>query len=165
MPRTYAPFHGPEWDDFALLVQAEAAGVSEPPSLLLQRALPELSSVLKSLREAVLQNSRRLAARLEGNVQGLQGSLDALLQGQVPVTFTGYFGTGPAPGPALGAAAAAATAAAPLEQGSPVYAALATVYTVKDAWRASPRSGSSRSGGGAAGGQGTRSGSSSVGGR
>jgi hypothetical protein len=90
----HAPFSTPEWKDYALLVQADTIGVSEPPSLLLQRALPELSSALESSREAILQNSRRLAAQLEVKVQGLQGRLDALLQGQVPITLTGYFGTG-----------------------------------------------------------------------
>jgi len=135
----YAPFCGPEWDDFARLVQADAAGASEPQSLLLQRALPELSSVLQSSREAILQNSQRLAARLEEKVQGLQASLDALLHGQVPVTFTGYLGSGPAPVAvpvtAIQATIAVPAATAPLGQGPPIYAALATVYTVKDAWR------------------------------
>jgi hypothetical protein len=149
----HAPFYGPEWDDFASLVQADAAGPSEPQSLLLQRALPELSSVLQSSREAILQNSQRLTARLEDKLQGLQSSLDALLHGQVPVTFTGYFSTGPAPAPAPAIApatapapalvattavpvpAAALASAAPLEQGPPVYTALAMVHTVKDAWR------------------------------
>jgi hypothetical protein len=98
----HAPFYGPDWDAFARLVQSDVA-TSEPQSLLLQRALPELSSVLESTREAVLHNSNRLASRLEGRLEGVQGSLNALLQGQVPVTFTGsftgYFG---APqGPAL----------------------------------------------------------------
>jgi hypothetical protein len=52
----------PEWKDYALLVQADAISVSELPSLLLQRALPELSSALESLREAILQNSWQLVA-------------------------------------------------------------------------------------------------------
>ena len=50
----HAPFSMPEWKDYALLVQADTIGVSEPPSLLLQRALPELSSALESSREAIL---------------------------------------------------------------------------------------------------------------
>jgi hypothetical protein len=145
---------GPEWNDFALLVQAEATGASEPQSLLLQRALPELSSVLQSSREAILQNSQRLAARLEDKVQGLQGSLDALLRGQIPVTFTGYFGAGPAV-PATGligqgtapVAAPIATlaaispalappgAATAIGQSLPVFTALARAFTVKEVWR------------------------------
>ena len=114
---SHAPLYGPDWDHFALLVQANAVA-SAPQSLLLQEALPELSSVLESTREALLHNSSRLANRLEvkleglqvqflglqGQLQGLQGSLNALFQGQVPipVTFTGYLGgpqTPPVPAP------------------------------------------------------------------
>ncbi|XP_044714774.1 centromere DNA-binding protein complex CBF3 subunit [Hirsutella rhossiliensis] len=48
----------------------------------------------ESTREALLQNSQRLAIRLEARLDGIQGGLDALLQGKVPITFTGYFGAG-----------------------------------------------------------------------
>lgn len=52
--------------------QADVAGESEPQSLLLQRALPKLSSVLESSREAVLHQSQRLVSspesRLESNL-------------------------------------------------------------------------------------------------
>jgi hypothetical protein len=82
----YMPFTGPDWDAFAMLVRADGVA-SVPQSLLLQRALPELSSVLESTREAVLHNSTRLAnrleARLEGRLEGLQGSLNILLRGQL----------------------------------------------------------------------------------
>jgi hypothetical protein len=147
----HAPFYGPEWDEFALAVQADTIGASEPHSLLLQRALPELSNALQSSREALLRNSQRLAARLEGQLQGLQGSLDALLQGRVPLTFTGYFGAGPAPAaapvltPVLAAAPAPVLASTPLASSPgaggaaapelPVVAALARAFTVKDVWR------------------------------
>ncbi len=153
----HAPFYGPEWDEFALLVQADAVGASEPQSLLLQRALPELSGVLQSTREAILQNTQHLVGRLEGRLksqlQGLQGSLDALLHGQVPITtvtsVTSYFGTEPpgastapapappAPVPALAPALATPmrAPASPAEPGPPVSTGLARVYTVKDAWR------------------------------
>ena len=54
--------------------------------------------MLESTRETVLYNSTRLANRLEVRLEGLQGqltgmqsSLSSLLQGQVPITFTGYF--------------------------------------------------------------------------
>jgi hypothetical protein len=67
------------------------------PSLLLQRALPELSGVLESSRETTTQNGRRPVNRLEARLQGIQGSLDAFLQSRVPVTFTGYFGADPGP--------------------------------------------------------------------
>jgi hypothetical protein len=148
----HPPFYGPDWDEFALAVQSDAA-VSEPQSLLLQHALPELSSVLQSTREAVLHNSNRLANRLESKLESrlesLQGCLNALLQGQAPITFTGYFGTphGPAPAPAPApahmpgpvptpAATAIAGPSAPEpEPGLPVFAALAKAYTVTDVWR------------------------------
>jgi hypothetical protein len=133
-------------------VQADAAGASEPQSLLLQRALPELSGVLESSREAILQNTQRLVGRLEGRLAsqlpGPQGSPDALLHGQVPMTtvtsVTSYFGTGP-PGASTSTAPVAVPAPAPLapvlapagpvEPGPPVSTGLARVYTVTDAWR------------------------------
>lgn len=142
----YAPFYGPAWDEFALAVRSDVGAGAEPPSLLLQRALPELSGVLESSREALLQNSRQLVSRLEGKLQGIQGSLDALLQGRVPITFTGYFAAGPTgpvepppatatPTPApvpVGAGVPIASGATP---GLPVVAALARAFTVTDVWR------------------------------
>ena len=139
----HAPFYGPEWDEFALAVRSDAAGAAEPQSLLIQRALPELSGVLESTREALLQNSQRLAGRLESKLQGIQGSLDALLQGRVPITFTGYFGAGPA-APALvppsapllaHSPGAAPEPAASLALGPPAVTALAKAFTVRDVWR------------------------------
>ncbi|KAF6525727.1 hypothetical protein HZS61_011522 [Fusarium oxysporum f. sp. conglutinans] len=97
----YAPFNGPEWDEFAVAVRSDAVGAMEPLSLLVQYALPELSGVLESTREAVLHNSQRLAIRLEARLEGIQGGLDALLQGKVPVTFTGHFGAGAVDSPYL----------------------------------------------------------------
>uniref|UniRef100_A0A0D2XRY2 Ndc10 domain-containing protein n=1 Tax=Fusarium oxysporum (strain Fo5176) TaxID=660025 RepID=A0A0D2XRY2_FUSOF len=141
----YAPFNGPEWDEFAVAVRSDAVGATEPLSLLVQRALPELSGVLESTREAVLQNSQRLAIRLEARLEGIQGGLDALLQGKVPVTFTGHFGAGPAvslaPAPAPSTAptlnfnTAPAPAPEPPVPGMPVVAALAKVFTVWDVWK------------------------------
>ncbi|KAM5344531.1 hypothetical protein ACJ41O_013067 [Fusarium nematophilum] len=138
----YAPFNGPEWDEFAVAVRSDAVGATEPLSLLVRRALPELSGVLESTREALLQNSQRLAIRLEARLEGIQGGLDALLQGKVPITFTGYFEAGPAvaPSPAtaptlnLNTAPAQAPAAEPLAPG-PVVTALARVFTVGDVWK------------------------------
>jgi hypothetical protein len=150
----HAPFYGPAWDEFALAAQADAAGAAEPQSLLLQRALPELSGVLESTRAAVLQNSQRLANRLESQleskvqalqdqVRGLRGCLDAILQGQVPIkTVTYYCGAGPAPAPApmpvpIGAPLAQGPSAAPEPPvpGMPVVTALAKAFTVRDVWR------------------------------
>ncbi|KAH7460994.1 hypothetical protein FOMA001_g19368 [Fusarium oxysporum f. sp. matthiolae] len=125
----YAPFNGPEWDEFAVAVRSDAVGTTEPLSLLVQCALPELSGVLESTREAVLQNSQRLAIRLEAQLEGIQDGLDALLQGKVPVTFTGHFGAGPA------VSLAPAPAPEPPVPGMPVVAALAKVFTVRDVWK------------------------------
>ncbi|KAL9563896.1 hypothetical protein ACKAV7_011931 [Fusarium commune] len=129
-------------DKFAVAVRSDAVGATEPLSLLIQRALPELSSVLESIREAVLQNSQRLAIRLEAQLEGIQGSLDALLQGKVPVTFTGHFRAGPAvslaPAPAPSTAptlnfnTAPAPAPEPPVPGIPIVAALAKVFIVRD---------------------------------
>ncbi|KNB16618.1 hypothetical protein FOXG_14439 [Fusarium oxysporum f. sp. lycopersici 4287] len=142
----YAPFNGPEWDEFAVAVRSDAVGATEPLSLLVQRALPELSGVLESTREAVLQNSQRLAIRLEARLEGIQDGLDALLQGKVHVTFTGHFRAGPAvslaPAPPSTAptlnfntAPAPAPAPEPPVPGMPVVAALAKVFTVRDVWK------------------------------
>ena len=139
---SHAPFHGPVWDEFALAVRSDVVAGAEPPSMLLQRALPELSSVLESSREAVLQNSQRLASRLESKLQGVQDSVDALLQGRVPITFTGYFGAGPvAPVTPVGLPVGQGLIATPAPMamspgvGLPVIAALARAFTVKDVWR------------------------------
>lgn len=163
---SYAPFYGPEWDAFALVVRTDLAA-AEPPNLLLQRALPELSGVLETSREAILHNSNQLASRLEQQLQlqletrllAIQGSLNALLQGQIPITFpglVGYIGGAPGPGsipmpvpvltaaaaagiaPSLGTAPAAASVPTPTpisEPGPPVVTALPKVFTVRDVWR------------------------------
>ncbi|KAJ6437909.1 hypothetical protein O9K51_09331 [Purpureocillium lavendulum] len=92
---------------------------------------------------------QRLAIRLEARLDGIQGGLDALLQGQVPITFTGYFGAGSAaalaPTPALSTAptlnlhTAPAPAPAPTQEplvpGMPIVTALARVFTVRDVWK------------------------------
>ncbi|RKK08421.1 hypothetical protein BFJ66_g16708 [Fusarium oxysporum f. sp. cepae] len=141
----YASFNGPEWDEFAVAVRSDAIGATEPLSLLVQRALPELSGVLESTREAVLQNSQRLAIRLEARLEGIQGGFDALLQSKVPITFTGHFGPGPAVSlapsiaPTLNfntaPAPAPALAPEPLAPDMPVVTALAKVFTVRDVWK------------------------------
>jgi hypothetical protein len=161
----YPPFFGPDWDEFALAVRSDA-GASEPPSLLLQRALPEISAAFESSRDAVLQNSDRLIGGLERRLDGqfksldsrlnsVQESLDALIQGRLPIAVTGYFRPLPplegqlnhpahprasgAPG-GLGASGASGSLAAPApavrpEPSPPVFTALTKAYTVKDVWR------------------------------
>ncbi|KIM93444.1 hypothetical protein OIDMADRAFT_35758 [Oidiodendron maius Zn] len=83
-------------------------------------ALPELSSVLESTREAVLHNSTRLARQLEGN-------LDTLLQGRVPVTSTDDS--------SADCVSVGALTASPPAPGQPVYTALAKGYTVNEVCR------------------------------
>lgn len=126
----------------------------------MQHALPKLTGILQSLRKALLQNSQHLANRLEGKIQGLQDNLDTLIQGQIPITFTDYFGAGPADiGTDTGTATATTTVPVPVpmpvpvpvaplltgpslpvpplaaEPGPPMFTALARAFTVKDVWR------------------------------
>ncbi len=54
---SYAPFYGHEWEGFARTVQASIEETTEPPSLLLQRALPEIYSVMDNTRKAILHSS------------------------------------------------------------------------------------------------------------
>jgi hypothetical protein len=138
----YALFYGLAWDEFALAVRSNAGVAAEPPSLLLQHTLPKLSGVLKSSREALLQNSRQLVSQLKGQLQGIQGSLDAFLEGRVPVTFTSYFGAGPTPAPTPAPVPVPAPALTPINvstvlsvgtnTGMPVITALTCVFTVPD---------------------------------
>jgi hypothetical protein len=147
----HAPFYGPDWNEYALTVRSSVA-VGEPPSLLLQRALPEISSALESSRDAILQNSNRLAngieRRLEGRLCFIQENLGALLQGRVPLNLIGYFGQPEAAAATAAAASTAATAAAtaaaaaaaelpaaPTEAGIPISTALAKAYTIQDVWK------------------------------
>jgi hypothetical protein len=155
----HAPFYGPEWDEFATAVRDDAIAGAEPLSLLLQRALPELSGVLESSREAVLQSVRRLANQQAAALQAQAATLQALQAQQAqlekvlraPITFTlgdelaGAPAAPPAAMPAamLAAAAAAAPAPAPaaapaaglLPASPPTMTALARVFTVKEVWR------------------------------
>lgn len=98
----YPPFSGPDWDEFVLTVRSDVAA-SEPPSLLLQRALPEISAAFESSRDAVLHNSGRLIGSLERRLDAqlksldtrlnsVQDSLGALIQGRVPIPLMGYLG-------------------------------------------------------------------------
>ncbi|CRK18291.1 hypothetical protein BN1723_002436 [Verticillium longisporum] len=134
----YALLNGPEWDEFAVAVRSDAAGATEPLSLLVQRALPELRGVLESTREALLQNSQRPVIRLDDRLERMHGDLDALLQGKVPIAFTGHFGAGPgvllAPSPVPSMAptlnfnTAPAPAPKPPLPGIPAVAALVKVF-------------------------------------
>lgn len=165
---SYSPFHGPAWDEFALALRADAA-VEEPQNLLLQRALPEINSVLVSTCEAILHNSNRLANKLEQDFEHkldkLKSSLAVLINNQIPVTLTGYFGPPHPPNHPQGRVpqgvrqhtaqthlqestpflaqpvpnpALSALPNPPSGQGitmPPVFSSLIKVYTVKDVWR------------------------------
>lgn len=140
----HAPFYGPDWDEFALVARSHTA-VGEPPSLLLQRALPEISAALQSSRDAIMQNCSRLAngveQRLEGRLRSLQGGLDDLLQGRIPINLTGHFMPTQAPAPVEGSEGAAplpvpTPVPAPVPKPDlPLFTALAKVFTVEDVWR------------------------------
>ena len=143
----YAPFYADEWEAFAQTVQANVADTLEPPSLLLQRALPELSSLVESTRNAILHNSQQLASQLASQLTSQLTSqlasqeskiLDTLLSGKVPVTITGYLGApGPgAPGqPGLAPGPAPVLEPEPTGETPPIVARLAKIFTVEDAWR------------------------------
>ncbi|KAK4119906.1 hypothetical protein N657DRAFT_626024 [Parathielavia appendiculata] len=142
----YPPFSGPDWGAFALAVRSDVAA-SEPPSLLLQRALPEISAAFESSRDAVLRNSGRLIGDLERRLDtqlksldtrlnSVQDSLGALIQGRVPIPLRGYLG-GPDALGALGGPVTLVTpaAAAPAEPSPTVFQTLTKAYTVQDVWR------------------------------
>ena len=147
----YPPFQGPEWAAFAATVQASAAEeATEPQSLLLQRALPELAKVIESTRSAILQSSQLHASHVQKELQALQGRIDVLLNGQVPITITGFLGglakeatapvsTAPLVPPPTASASASASASEPGPEstpaGIPIVTALARAITVQDAWR------------------------------
>ena len=92
--------------------------------------------MLESSRDAILHNGNRLASGLERRLESLQNSLDALLQGRVPVTLIGYFSAlqGPAAAPTPAQPPPLAPGAAS-EPRMPVFTALAKAFTVKDVWR------------------------------
>ena len=128
----HAPFHGREWEDFAHTTQASVEDTTEPPSLLLQRALPEIYGVMESTRKAMLHSNHQLVGQLSGQLGQLAGQvgqltsqLDALLSGKAPITITGYLGGGPLPAPSP----------APVGEVPPIVTSLAKVFTVEDAWR------------------------------
>ena len=129
----HAPFYGPDWDDFALTVRSSVAS-GEPPSLLLQRALPEISSVLESSRDAIIQNNNRLMSgierRLEERLDSVQKCLDTLLQGRAPISPVECTRQ-----PAATETPATEALAATEATGAPAFAALSKVFTIKDVWK------------------------------
>ena len=51
---SYPPFYGKKWEEFARTVRANITDTAEPPSLLLQRTLPELCGLIENTRLAIL---------------------------------------------------------------------------------------------------------------
>jgi len=144
---SYAPFHGNEWEAFARAVQAGTTDTVEPPSLLLQRALPELYSLIESTRSTILHSSQQIASQLANQENKL---LEALLSGKIPITITstGYLGANPnlvlgVPTPAPAPAPTPTPTPAPLPEPAatsnltapPVISSLRKVFTVEDVWR------------------------------
>ena len=82
-----------EWAAFAYSVQLSLKA-KEPQSLLLQRAVPELSNVLYSTREAVLQQGTLQHEALRTEIAELKASVNAIASGQIPLQICGisYFG-------------------------------------------------------------------------
>jgi hypothetical protein len=55
----HQPFYGPDWDTYAVSVQTAVRETPDPPSLLLQRALPELCTILENMRANLLASHQR----------------------------------------------------------------------------------------------------------
>ena len=72
-------FETPEWAEFAATVQAaEAAHVEEPQSVLLSRALPEISNVLHGSRNAVLSSLSAHQAFVKHELAAVRASIQHL---------------------------------------------------------------------------------------
>ena len=57
--------------------------------MLLQRAVPEISGVLQSMRQALLQTGAEHQTILAAQIASLQASLNALAQGQISISLSG----------------------------------------------------------------------------
>ncbi len=90
---TQPVFQDPEWAAFASSVQLSQKA-EEPQSLLLQRAMPELTNVLYSTREAMLQQEARHHRAICADLAELKASVNAMANGQIPLRICGigYFG-------------------------------------------------------------------------
>ena len=85
----HAPFYGPQWEAFANVVRLDHGGSDEPESLLLQRALPELNNVLKSMRDALSHQSDRHHYEVASQLTNIKSTLRAITTGQLQITITG----------------------------------------------------------------------------
>jgi hypothetical protein len=124
---------------FAYSVQLSQKA-EEPQSLLLQRAVPELTNVLYSTRGAVLQQGTQHHKALRTEIAELKASVNAIASGQIPLQICGigYFGPGPTAAVQMPSGLpdkpdAAADSPAILAQ-LPAYT-LMDLRTVADAWR------------------------------
>ncbi|KAK4096054.1 hypothetical protein N658DRAFT_393288, partial [Parathielavia hyrcaniae] len=103
----------------------------------------ELHSLLESTGKAILHNTQQLtsqlARQLEEGIQGVQNSLDALLQGKTPITFTGYFGPGPSSAPShqvpAGQVPGLGQPSSPSPAEAPIITSLPKAFTVQDVWK------------------------------
>jgi hypothetical protein len=93
---TQPVFQTPEWAAFAYSVQLSQKA-KEPQSLLLQRAVPELTNMLYSTRGAVLQQRTQHHEALCTKIAALKASVNAIASGQIPLQICGigYFGPDP----------------------------------------------------------------------
>ncbi len=133
----------PEWAAFAYSVQLSQKA-EEPQSLLLQRAMPELTNVLYSTRGAVLQQGTQHHEALRTEIAELKASVNAIASGQIPLQICGigYFGPDPTaaaqmpPGlpPSLPDKLDAAAESPAILAQLPAYT-LMDLRTVADAWR------------------------------
>src|SRR3569833_888053 len=142
---SYSPFRGLAWEDYARTVRAGIDEATEPAGELLQRAMPELCTLVESTRSALLSSTQQLASQLANQHAQLAAQLNTLnswFSGQAPVTITGYLGPSPSNlGPGLTGPAGQATEATAVpavggrQTGPPIVSSLMKVYTVPDLWR------------------------------
>lgn len=136
---SHAPFYGPEWEAFALAVQTTVEDTTEPASLLLQRAMPELSSQLESSRSAILHNSQQLASQILGQLAIQNQLLDKLLHHKVPLAIISLLPDNISIAELLTPASRPPASQPPASQqgslGPPIVTSLARLYTVEDVWR------------------------------
>jgi hypothetical protein len=82
----HEPFYGPDWDTYAISVQTAVRETPDSPSLLLQKALPELCTILENMRTNLLathqqtsqwlftQLANRLASQEDQNARKIETS-------------------------------------------------------------------------------------------
>jgi hypothetical protein len=82
-------FETPKWAEFAAVVQAaEAAHVEEPRSVLLSRALPEISGALYGTRDAMLSSLSTHQAFLKHELAAVRASIQHLHNNMSRQAFT-----------------------------------------------------------------------------